>query len=434
MGLTKRIIDQAKYDPSGKKSQILWDGDVPGFGLRLFPSGAKTFTLDYRTENGRSRRLTLGRYGVLTPDQARKRAREELARVGQGADPVEERRSKREAVTVRQFADVYIERHAKPHKRTWQEDRRRLDVNILPAIGGRALSGITRADVAALHAKIGKRAPMEANSHFVLLSCMRSRAIEWGFLPEDAPSWRVKKFPGRSRESWVRPEYLPALLEAFDAEPSPFVRCALHLALLTGMRRGEILNLRWQDVDLNRGEITLQTTKAKRTHSVPLVPEAVALLRGLPRQLGNPHVICSETRPGTHLHDLKGPWDRVRGRMYLAMHPEAAPRLQRQAEADVAKRSKHAAARQGHEPLRDRLLALAAREAADKGEALRLHDVRRTTGSLLALSGASLQVIGRVLNHSNPSTTAIYTRLTEDAPRNALGKLADALRVARGGA
>jgi integrase len=426
--LTKREIDGLRYDTHGPAAQVLWDGTLPGFGLRVFASGAKSFILDYRAPDGRKRRVTLGRYGALTPAQAREKAQRLSAAVLDGADPVAERTAARGAVTVKEFAEEYIRRHSKPHKRTWKEDRQRLDRAILPALGARKLVSICRADVAALHSEIGQRAPIESNRTVSLLSSMRSRAIEWGHLPDDTLAWKVKPYREQSRDRWVRPDELPALLAAIEAEPSAYVRAALLLALLTGMRRGELLALRWQDVDLDRQEIRLPHTKAGRTHVVPLSSEAVNVLRSLTRQLGNPYVVCSDVLPGTRLFDLKRPGERVRARVWLTLHSDDAARLRRVAAAVVAAAPKHAA--RGPEAVEARLFALANAAAQAAGETLRLHDIRRTTGSMLALSGASLPLIGKVLNHSNASTTQIYARLTEDAPRAALEIVAAAVRKA----
>src|ERR1035437_10103108 len=101
MSLTKREVDRLKFDPEAPC--IEWDGEVPGFGCRVFESGVKSFILDYRDANGRKKRLTLGRYGALTPDEARKRARKALNAISGGTDPLEERRAKREAITVREM-------------------------------------------------------------------------------------------------------------------------------------------------------------------------------------------------------------------------------------------------------------------------------------------------------------------------------------------
>src|SRR5690606_30003159 len=153
MALTKRAIDALKYNPKGRPVQILWDGTLPGFGVRIFPSGAKSFVLDYRS-NGRKRRITLGKCGVLTPVQARKKALKELVGITDGADPAEDRRKQRAAKTVKDFTKTYIEDHAKPHKKSWTEDQRRIKKYVVPALGSRSLHAVTRGDVARLHRKI----------------------------------------------------------------------------------------------------------------------------------------------------------------------------------------------------------------------------------------------------------------------------------------
>lgn len=430
MALTKRTIDTNKYDPTGPASQILWDGDLPGFGLRLFPSGAASFILDYRGTDGRKRRVTLGRYGVLTPAQARTMAQRTLAGVLDGASPADQKKAAREAVTLDDFADEYIRRHARPRKRTWAQDRRVLDRDILPVLGTRQLASITRADVAALHSRIGETAPYAANRLLALTKVMRTCAIEWGHLPEHFPGWRVKPFAERSRDRWIKPDELRGLLDAMAAEPSTHVRGVLLLALLTGMRRGEMLGLRWQDVDLSRREIHLPDTKAGRSHVVPLSDDATALLAEMPKLLGNPYVFPSDVVPGTHMADMNRPWGRVRGRVWLAQHPDEVDALHMRARADVERRSKHAD--KSDDAVQSRMLQLATAQAKERGEDIRLHDVRRTTGSLLALAGASLPLIGAVLNHSNASTTQVYARLTEDAPRAALELLAAQVRAAGG--
>lgn len=418
--MTKRDVDRLRYDPTGPARQVLYDDEVPGFGVRVYPSGRKAYVLWYRNRGGRSRLITLGLYGTLTLPEARRRARRTLVDVEAGADPVEERRQARRGTTLREFAAVYMERHAKPHKKTWKADLLRLEKHILPALGSRRLDDVKRPDVARMHAKIGARAPYEANRVLALVSVLFTKAVEWGYLEEGHvnPAARIQQFKERSRDRWVTPEALPVLLAAIDAETSPYVRAVLRLALLTGMRRGELLSLRWSDVNLSRREIHLADTKAGRSHVVPLSAEAAELLRGVPKMLGNPYVFPSPTEPGAHLHDLKGPWERVRARFWLGTHPDEADALRERAKADVEKRSKHAD--RGDRAVAARLHALATATAKERGEELRFHDVRRTVGSMLAIAGHSLPLIGKVLNHSNPSTTAIYARIAEDAARRAL--------------
>lgn len=184
------------------------------------------------------------------------------------------------------------------------------------------------------------------------------------------PARRVHKYGIQSRDPWVTPAELPRLVKAVTEEPNVYVRTAVWLYLLTGLRKNELLGLRWKDIDFDRRELRLGDTKAGRSHVVPLSAPAVEVLRKTPRMVGNPHVIASPVEPGRPLVNINKPWERIRKR------------------ADL--------------------------------EDVRLHDLRRTAGSWMATSGASLPLIGKVLNHSNPSTTQIYARLAEDAKRTAL--------------
>jgi integrase len=371
MGLTKRQVDAAEYDHDGKAQQIVYDGDTPGFGLRLYPGGRKSFVLRYRTQAGQIRFLTLGKYGVLTVDQARKLAKKRLLEVANGHDPAADRRESREAVTFAQFSKVYIERHAKPHKKTWIEDQQRIAKWHQPAIGSKKLADIRRADIQALHLKIGEQHQYGANRNVALLSKMFNLAREWGYLPEGSPNPAkgIKRFRERSRDRWVKPDELPRLMKAIEGDPNLYIRAALLLFLLTGLRKSELLNAKWEDVDLTRAELRLPDTKAGRTHVVPLSAPAVAILRDLPRERSNPHVLPG-SRAGRPLADISHAWERIR-------------------------------------------------RVADL-EDVRLHDLRRTVGSWLATGGASLPLIGKILGHSNTSTTAVYARLGEDTARAAL--------------
>ena len=424
--LTKRAVAQLRWDPAGPATQVLYDdGGVPGFGVRVRPSGRKTFVLWYRNAGRRLRMLTLGTYGkVLTVDEARKLARKQLARVADGRDPAEERKAARQGATVSELADAYIERHAKRQNKTWEEDWRRLNRYVLPALGTRKVADVSRTDVARLHDKIGGTAPYAANRLLALLSSMFARAEEWNFVPEGAPNPArlITKFPQYSRDRYVKPAEMPHLVAAINAEDNLYVRAALKLYLLTGLRRSELLNLRWSDVDLKERTLRLGDTKAGRPHLLPLSEPVLEILRDLPRLLGNPYVLPGDT-PRQPRVNISKPWLRVRARLWLAQHPEEAEELRREAEADVRARKrdrKHASERP--KVVEARLLTLA-EEKAGGPDALRLHDLRRTVGSWLAMSGASLPLIGKVLNHSNASTTQVYARIADDAPRAALEDL-----------
>jgi integrase len=375
MKLTKPICDRAVYQGDGNTRCVLWDSKVLGLGLRIYPSGRKAWIYSYRA-GGRKRLISLGPYDGLTDDVldvtgARARAQTERAKVIDGKDPLEARKAARAAgMTVRELAAEYLERHARTHKRTWREDESRINRSILPRWGSRPVSSIRRTDVATLHARF-KDSPYEGNKVLRLVSKMWNLALKWGYLPETAtnPARGVELFHEETRDRWVRPEELPRLVEQITAEPNVYVRSALILYLLTGARKTELLSARWDAVDFSRGELRLPRTKAGRVHYIPLSAPALAILKTLPREEGNPHVFPGHIR-GAHLVNVEKNWR-------------------------------------------------AARKAAGL-EDVRLHDLRRTVGSFLATAGESLPTIGKILNHSNASTTSIYARLAEDVGRKPL--------------
>lgn len=370
MKLTKKAIDSFKYEGDGSGQDIRWDAQIPGFGLRIYPTGKKSFVLSYRSD-GRKHIMTVGRYGVLTLEQARGDAKEKLVSVNKGKDPLEIRKMESQGETVKILCAQYLERHAKLKKKTWREDERRIDRHLIPAWGLKKAKSIKESDVSKLHFKIGKTAPYEANRVLALCSKVFELAKKWGFVPDNFknPTIYIDKYTEISRERWVKPVELPKLAEAIDEEENEYVRAALWLYLLTGVRKSELLMAKWDDINFERNELQLEDTKAGRTHYVPLSSPALTLIKGIPRLDDNPYLLPGR-RKGKHLVNISVPWNRVR------------------------------------------------KKAGTKD--VRLHDLRRTVGSWIAQSGNSLHLIGKILNHSNASTTQVYARLTQDNARVAL--------------
>lgn len=371
MKLTKRVVDAIIYRGSKGSRDVRWDGDVKGFGLRIYPDGKKAFVVSYRI-NGRKRLMTLGAYGVLTLDQARDKAKVALAKVVEGRDPLGEKQAKDREGTVKVLCADYLERHAKLKKRTWRQDDRRINGRILPAWGNLKVSAITSADVAALHHKVSRDGgPYEANLVARLVSKMFGLARKWGYLPPTAPNpaTGIDYFAPVARDRWVQPHELPRLAAALKQEKNPYLSAAVWLLLLTGMRKSELLNAKWSDVDPDRRELRLPTTKQKKVHYVPLSDRAWQVLEALPRQEGNPYILCGRL-PGSQLGGFRKAWDRIRQRAKL--------------------------------------------------DDVRVHDLRRTCGSWMASAGESLTTIGATLGHSDPRTTRIYARIADQEKRRAL--------------
>ncbi|HYB70016.1 MAG TPA: integrase arm-type DNA-binding domain-containing protein, partial [Candidatus Bathyarchaeia archaeon] len=249
--LTKRAVETAR--PESGRDVFLWDATLPGFGLRVKPSGARSYVAQYRTWSGRSKRMTLGRHGILTVDEARSAARQILASAARGADPAGEKAAARRAITFSEFADRYLEQHATPKKKASSAatDRRNLRLHLRPALGSFSVSEISRADVVRLHHEM-RETSGAANRILALLSKMMNLAERWGLQPDGSnPCRHVERYRERRRERFLSAAELGRLgevlreVEAKGVE-SPSAIATIRLLVLTGARRSEILNLRWE--------------------------------------------------------------------------------------------------------------------------------------------------------------------------------------------
>ena len=176
--LTNRSVAAVK---PGDGDILVWDAELRGFGLRVKPSGIKSYIIQYRNQHNESRRLTIGRHGVVSPEEARRRARRLLGRVQDGADPATERREARSAPTVADLAERFMKEHANVKKRasSAQMDAINLRLHVLPALGRKKVAAVTRTDITNLHHAMRDR-PGAANRVLSLLSKMFNLAEKWG--------------------------------------------------------------------------------------------------------------------------------------------------------------------------------------------------------------------------------------------------------------
>jgi integrase len=380
--LTKRVVDAAQA-VGGER--FLWDPELPGFGVRVRTSGRRYYVIQYRSK-GRTRRLTLGPHGALTPDQARRRAAGLLGAARNGADPAAEIRSRQKSITVGDLAQRYLAQHAELKKKptSLRNDRLNLRLHVLRRLGPLPLGAVTREDVATLHHAL-RETPTAANRVLALLSKMFNLAERWGLRPDGSnPCRHVERFPERRRERFLSDEELARLgkvlrkAEQGGTESAPAV-AAIWLLLFTGCRVSEILGLRWEDVDVERRCLRFPDSKtgAKR---IPLNRAALEVLAGLDRQ--SAWVIPGRDRDQP-LVNLSKAWKRVRERA----------------------------------------------EIAD----FRLHDLRHTHGSTAAGAGLSLHLVGALLGHRQPATTARYAHLADDPVREASERVGTRLASAMRG-
>ncbi len=362
--LTKRLIDHTRCPEYGQV--FLRDDELSGFAIRL-TKGQKSFILEKRI-NGRVRRQTIGPYGPLTLDQARQRAKMLIGRIAAGEDPAQERGDKIQELTVGDLWSRYETDHL-PRKRpnSARNDRTLYRVH-LKTFQNWKLSAVKRPYIIRLHTDIGKTRSTQANRIVDLLRKMFNLADVWGLYKGENPATKIEKFKEKKRDRFVKPEELPALWREIKAEPNEFIRAAFVVAMFTGARSDEVLSMRWADIDAS-GVWRIPETKPGRPHLIPLPVPILTLLDSLPRYEGNPWVFPSR-QYGKHLINVSKAWRRIR--------------------------------------------------KAAKLDDVTIHDLRRTLGSWLVGSGVSLPLIGKVLNHTQPQTTAIYARLDLEPVRIAL--------------
>lgn len=409
--LSKRTADAATA--TGGRTTFYFDTDLPGFCLKVQPSGEKRWCVQYRAGAGgrkaAKKRMVLGSISKLTPDQARVAAKEVLAGVTLGQDPAAARAGAREMPNFRDFAERYLAEEAEPKLKpgTVVNYRIYLRKHAAPIVGSLKLDAVEETDIAKLHRKVGKATPMTANRVLEFIGSVYRYAAVCGLVPRGHnPTAHIQAYREQRRERFLTSEELGRLGEAIrEAETTGIVwrtdgkaaskhtpkknprtkigshaAAALRLLILTGARLREILGLRWQYVDFERGLLLLPDSKTGRKTIVLNAP-ALEILSGLPR-IGL-FVIAGEVE-GQPRHDLNRPWKLVCKRAEL--------------------------------------------------EGVRIHDLRHTHASFGAGAGLGLPVIGKLLGHTQQSTTARYAHLDNDPIKRAAERIGSDLAIAMGDA
>ena len=312
--LSKTFINQI---PTRLNRDIIyWDNTVSGLGLKATRAGNKSFIVQYRF-HGKTRRMKLGNYGALMPDNARKIARNILAQVVMGADPMSEKQTARQAPTFQNLADDYMERHAIPHKRPKpvEMDRDMLNRTLLPKLANKKVADISRRDIEPIIIGL-KHTPYTANRVRALLSKMFSLAIEWEWADKN-PALRIPKFQEHKRMRWLDKDEMERLLDALDRAEYQFSANIVRLLIYTGARRGEVLNAEWSEFDLDVGVWVKPShnTKQKREERTPLSESAISLLRKLNEArrydsviTNSPYLFPSPRKPEQAVNNITNFW------------------------------------------------------------------------------------------------------------------------------
>jgi integrase len=379
LNFTKITLESLPIPAKGKQNYY-YDMKMRALAVRITSSGVRTFVI-YRRINGIPERVTLGRFPDLSIEQARRKAEAINAAIAQGENPSDQRRAERAEITFGALFKEYIDRYAKLHKRTWDEDQAQF-IRHLTHWEHRKLSTIQKTDMQKLHHDIGRdKGQYAANRLLALCSVLFNKATEFGLWDKPNPALGIKKFREQSRDRFLQANELPRFFTALAEESNDTIRDYFTLALLTGARRGNLLAMKWEQIDLERQEWRIPRTKNETPQIITLTEEATFLLQQRKVTAINEFVFPGDGRAG-HLTEPKKGWFRI---------------LERANISD-----------------------------------LRIHDLRRTLGSWQARTGASLAIIGKSLNHKSPQATAIYARLDLDPVRASVDKATKAMLNAAG--
>lgn len=358
--VTKSAVDRLQ------PGEVLRDTELKGFGARR-QLGAPSYFVQKKV-HGRLKWITIGAHGSpWTPETARREAGRLMMSMASGRDPTEEVRAKRARRTIREISADFLADHGPRLKpRTLAEYERLFEKFINPKFGRKTLFEVARGDVASFHTSM-RQTPSQANFALTAFSALYSWAEELKLTPPNSnPCRGITRFKHKTIERYLSAEEMAKVCSVLDQMEASgavnrFALAAIRLLILTGARRSEILTLRWQDVDLPRRRICLPDSKTGQK-TIHLNDGAVAVLQALPRLQGNPYVIPGHVT-GSHLTNLYTTWALVRATAGLP---------------DV-----------------------------------RIHDLRHSFASLAVGAGASLPMIGKLLGHASPRTTARYAHLTD---------------------
>jgi integrase len=401
--LTKRVIDSIKASDG---DCILWDSELAGFGLRVRAGGSKTFIAQYRAGGGRTgqtRRFTIGRYGVLTADEARLEARKVLLAAAQGQDPAGKRHAKRAEMTISTLIELFGREgagHLKEASR--QNTLRRLKNHIVPLLGSKKVSAVRVPDIEQMmrDIKAGRTAKDErtgprarvivTGGEAAATRAVRDLSAVFNFairleLAEHNPTAAVKKVPIKSRTRFLTLEEIKLLgagiseLEANSANAKAVA--IMRLWALTGCRRDEIAALKWHEIDFDKGCLVLEDSKTGRSVR-PLAHAAIAILKAQKRDAGSLFVFPAEADNETYYQGTKRYWVKA---IKLAKLPGVTP-----------------------------------------------HTLRHTIGSAAVSNGETLAMTGALLGHASQQATSIYAHMQQDPARRAADRVVAPIATALG--
>jgi len=359
--------------PKGRGKVEISDSVCKGLFLEVRKSGGKTFYLRYTSNRGRQHQYRIGDAGVISLTQVRQLAQQLKVQILLGQDPTEIRKAERATPTFAEFIEEQYMPHVKSYKRSWETDVSLLKNHLLPRFGSKYMDTITRQDIVKMHSdrKASGAAAGSANRLLIMMRYIFNLAIRWELAGIKAnPTKNVPLMPeNNKRERYLSEDEARRLYGAVCKSENTMLQYIVPMLILTGARKREVLDAKWEDFDFERRLWRIPTTKLGKPRHVPLSDGVLSLLSTMPR---NPKSDCVFANPKTNkpFVSIFAAWDTARRRVCLA---------------DV-----------------------------------RIHDLRHSFASLLINSGRSLYEVQKLLGHTQIKTTQRYAHLAPETLMDAI--------------
>lgn len=367
--ITDKLVKSLPSPAEGNR--ITYDDEVQGFGIRITAKGVKSFILNYHI-NGRERRITIGQYPAWSVLKAREAAKIYRQQIDLGFDPLQERMEEHSTPTMHNLYERYKKDHLpKLADRAQADQKSMFDTWILPELGKHTkVKDITSANVDALHRRITEtKKPVRANRIIEVLRKAFNLAIRWEWIDRN-PCAGTHRNHEINRTSYLEEDALHRVLLALDAHPEETSANAIKFLIFTGARRGECFKAKWDQFDLANGTWTKPSahTKQKQEHKVRLAPVAVELLKKIKKDSEYDYVFAGAS--GKPITEVRKTWLSVCKTVGVAN--------------------------------------------------IRIHDQRRTFGSILIADGAGISDVMQFLGHTQVSTSARYIELLDKKQRDTI--------------
>ncbi len=408
--------------PKGQRRQFR-DLQIKGLIIDVRGSGSKSFYISKKIRD-RSEKILLGKFPDLTVENARKKALHILGEIAMGRNPQDEIRKSRCECTFKELFDEYMERYSKKHKKSWKYDEREVK-KFLSHWFNRKISDIPKSEIQKLHEKIfDENGLYQANRMLERVRSMYNKKIEWGWEGVN-PASGIKKYREKARDRFILPSEMPCLIKSLSEEENRTVKDYFMLLLLTGARRTNTLMMRWEDINWEQSLWRIPDTKNGEPLNVPLVEQAIEILNTRKRMTNSEWVFPSDLDSNRHLINFKRAWKRLlqKATIYFWLLDKRYAELAGGSRIDTYT----------YEEVNSLYNSFICRATKNKMKLpvglmdIRLHDIRRTFGSYQAITGASLQVIGKSLGHKSSQSTQIYARLNLDPVRASIEKATSAM-------